>query len=387
MQLEVTDDGHGIPRENLHKIFDRFYHKEQDTDSMLQSGIGIGLSYIKDLVKTHKGSISVSSEPFERTTFTVRLPFLQESDQEPRPEMADPGVPFSEDIHAAVADRSRSRTKEKNELPPANRNEPYQESDRERKILIIDDDLDTRIFLRSCFNKDYQVLEAQNGRMGLTLTRTEFPDIIISDVMMPEMDGIELCRLLKTDFDTSHIPVILLTAKTLTEDKIEGLETGANAYIEKPFNKRMLLTQVQNLIRTQEQYKKRFQSDIDLHTSNMEFTSIDEQFIQKVIACIEAHMDDSLLDAEYIAKFIGISRIQLYRKIKALTSQTVNQFIKSVRLKNAARLLVEGHLTISEIAYQSGFSAPTHFATYFKEYFGITPSEYIEKGIRVTRGN
>jgi signal transduction histidine kinase/DNA-binding response OmpR family regulator len=377
--LEVKDNGKGIPKESLPKIFDRFFHSEHESDSKLHTGAGIGLSYIKDLVKTHKGTISVTSEPLSETIFKVHLPFIQECNQKNTKDSHASQLTFSEDIYSAVSDLSKSLTRETKKLPVPDNEEPSHEIYKELKLLIIDDDLDTRIFLRSCFNDNYQVLEANNGKMGLTITRTEFPDLIISDVMMPIMNGIELCKILKTDFDTSHIPIILLTAKTLTEDKIEGLETGANAYLEKPFNKRVLVTQVQNLIRERENYKKRFQSDVDLDTKELKISSIDENFIQKVINCIEDHMDDSLLNAEQIAKSIGVSRIQLYRKIKALTSQTVNQFIKSVRLKNAAKLLLESDLTISEIAYESGFSAPSHFATYFKEYFGITASEYIEK--------
>lgn len=385
VQLSVTDNGQGIPEEELPKIFDRFYHTEQESDSKLHQGTGIGLSYIKDLVKTHKGSIAVSSEPFVKTSFKVSLPYLQSSTKKSSGASPERKSTFSEDIHAAVADLSKSLTGQPSDLSIQNQELLHQEESKGLKLLIIDDDLDTRIFLRSCFHEDYHVLEAQNGKMGLTLTRTEFPDIIISDVMMPEMDGIEFCKHLKTDIDTSHIPVILLTAKTLTADKIKGFETGADAYIEKPFNKRVLRSQVQNLIRTRDQYKKRFQSDMDLHAAELKFPSIDEQFIQKVIACIEEHLDDSHLDAEHIAKDIGVSRIQLYRKIKVLTNQTVNQFIKSIRLKHAAGLLLESTYTISEIAYQTGFSAPNHFATYFKEYFGSTPSEYLEKGAPINR--
>jgi signal transduction histidine kinase/DNA-binding response OmpR family regulator len=385
VQLCVTDNGQGIPEDELPRIFDRFYHTDQESDSNLHQGTGIGLSYIKDLVKTHKGRITVSSEPFVKTSFIVCLPFLQSHTK--KPSMAGPVTKstYSENIRDAVADLSRSLTGQPSDLSNQHKEVPHKEENRDLKLLIIDDDLDTRIFLRSCFQDDYHVLEAQNGKMGLTLTRTEFPDLIISDVMMPEMNGIEFCKSLKSDIDTSHIPVILLTAKTLADDKIKGFETGADAYIEKPFNKRVLRSQVQNLIRTRDQYRKRFQSDTDLHAAELKFPSIDEQFIQKVITCIEEHLDDSQLDADFIAKNIGVSRIQLYRKIKVLANQTVNQFIKSVRLKHAAGLLLESKYSISEIAYQTGFSAPNHFATYFKEYFGSTPSEYLEKGAPVNR--
>jgi YesN/AraC family two-component response regulator len=204
----------------------------------------------------------------------------------------------------------------------------------------------------------------------------EYPDLIISDVMMPMQDGLQFCQIVKTDFDTSHIPFILLSARAMVSDKIKGIELGADAYLEKPFNKKLLQSHVDNLLRSRSLLRRRFREEIQIRPSEMKMASLDEQFIEKMVDSIEKNIDNENLDAEKLSREVGVSRIQLYRKTKALTGQTVNQFIRSIRLKKAARLLKEQSMTVSEIAYVVGFSAPNHFASYFKEYFGMPPTDY-----------
>ncbi|HKK63192.1 MAG TPA: helix-turn-helix domain-containing protein, partial [Bacteroidales bacterium] len=252
--------------------------------------------------------------------------------------------------------------------------------DKRPTILVVEDDMDTRIFIRYCLENKYNVIDANDGLEGIHTARVEHPDLIISDVMMPKHDGIQFCQIIKTDFDTSHIPFILLSAKAKVTDKIKGIEIGADAYLEKPFNNKLLHSHIDNLLKSRSQLRKRFKEEIQIQPSEMKMASLDEAFISKSVELIEKHIEDENLDAEKLAREVGVSRIQLYRKIKALTGQTVNQFIRSIRLKQAARFLSDQQLTVSEIAYKSGFSAPNHFASYFKEYFGKTPTEYREHG-------
>jgi signal transduction histidine kinase/DNA-binding response OmpR family regulator len=378
VELDISDNGRGIPKDQLEKIFDRFYHNEPNDVEKSEIGMGIGLSYIKELVKIHNGTISVESTQEVLTNFKVSFPVKERIDAEEINHEKKPKNILSDRIYSAVAELERV-------LVFSNQrnidNKPLKEDnlDTKIKLLIVEDDNDTRLFLKSSFSKEYNVLEAKNGREGIQIARTKNPDLIISDVMMPEMDGIQFCSILKSDFDTSHIPVILLTAKTLTEDKIKGYQTGADDYIEKPFNSKILNIKVSNIIKSRNLLKQRFQTDIDLKPMEMVISSIDDQFIQKGVIKVEELMTNTKLDAEMLAKELNVSRIQLYRKIKSLTGQTVNQFIKSIRIKHAARLLTKKELTISEIAYESGFSAPNHFSTYFKEHFGCSPTEYQQR--------
>lgn len=380
IKIEVSDNGKGIPQEQIDKIFERFFHVDsEDEKGELHIGTGIGLSYIKDLVRTHRGSITVISDPGHITTFTVSIPFLENTEKESSP-LVVPDFSSSERMKSAVAELSRSLIEPK-ESEFVELGEAHAAAS-DLTLLIVEDDIDTRMFLRHCFNDVYTVIEASNGIEGLSIANKEFPDLIISDIMMPEMDGIEFCRKIKSDFSTSHIPVLLLSARTLSEDKVKGYDMGADAYMEKPFNRRVLLSRVNTLIRTRHQLRKRFQTDLDLLPEHMEIPSLDESFIQQAIEAVEKYMDDSSLDAEKLGHEIGVSRVQLYRKIKALSGQTVNEFIKSVRLKHAARLLLDGKFTISQIAYNTGFSAPNHFATYFKKHFGTSPTKYLNRKVK-----
>ncbi|MEL7163754.1 MAG: response regulator, partial [Bacteroidota bacterium] len=246
------------------------------------------------------------------------------------------------------------------------------------KLLIVEDDLDTRSFLRDCFGENYQILEATNGEEGLQLAREEAPDVIVSDVSMPKVDGLEFCRRLKADFDTSHIPVVLLTARTREEDKIAGFETGADAYVEKPFSWNLLRSRVGALLLQRERLRTSFRAADVPDTAELDIASVDEQFLQATIAAVEDRLDETELSAERLARAVGVSRIQLYRKLKALTGQTVNQFIRAIRLRKAAALLKTEQLTVSEVAYQTGFSAPNHFSTYFKKHFGVSPTKFAD---------
>ena len=378
VNISVADNGRGILPEDYEKIFERFYHNESGSYRELHAGTGIGLAYIKDLVKAHHGSINVASQPGIETSFTVNIPFTEEvldTGNIPVEDKESLTESVSGDIHLAVAELgSFLSTKEQEEEILEKQLTDKEES--RATILVVDDDLDTRIFMRHCLENRFNIIEANDGLEGIHAARVENPDLIISDVMMPEHDGLQFCQVVKSDFDTSHIPFILLSAKAMVSDKIAGLETGADAYMEKPFNKRLLRTHVDNLLKSRSLLRKRFREEIHIRPSEMKMASLDTKFIEKTVDTIEKSIDDDNLGAEQLSIEVGVSRIQLYRKIKALTGLTVSQFIRSIRLKRAAILLKEQALSVSEIAYMVGFSAPNHFARYFKEYYGTTPTEY-----------
>lgn len=375
--VSVSDNGKGILPEDTEKIFELFYHNDSGSYRQLHAGMGIGLAYIKDLIKAHQGSIEVSSDPGVETVFLFKIPYteiaaqsMNEYDQTEKTTDS-----LSVQIQKAVAELDSYLSDRKQE--EESENILIKEDDEKRaSILIVDDDKDTRVFIRHCLEDCFDILEAKDGLEGVHTARTKYPDLIISDVMMPEQDGLQFCQIIKTDFDTSHIPFILLSAKAMVKDQIKGIDVGADIYLEKPFNKKLLLSHINNLLKLRYLLKKKFREEIHIHPYELKLASIDEQFIEKTVTTIEKNIEDENLDAEKLSREIGVSRIQLYRKIKALTGQTVNQFIRSIRLKKAAKLLKEQNNTVSEIAYLVGFAAPNHFASYFKEYFGMTPSEY-----------
>jgi signal transduction histidine kinase/DNA-binding response OmpR family regulator len=375
--VSVSDTGKGILPEDTEKIFELFYHNDSGSYQQLHAGMGIGLAYVKDLIKAHHGSIEVSSDPGVETVFLVKIPYtetpgkrINEYDQKEKPTDS-----LSVDIQKAVAELDSYLSDRKHE--EESEHIQLKEDDEKRStILIVDDDKDTRVFIRHCLEHRFDILEAKDGLEGIHSARTKYPDLIISDVIMPVHDGLQFCQIVKTDFDTSHIPFILLSAKAMVNDKIKGIDVGADVYLEKPFNKNLLFSHIDNLLKLRNQLKKKFREEIHLRPSEMKLASIDEQFIEKTVSIIEKNLDDETLDAEKLSREIGISRIQLYRKTKALTGQTVNQFIRSIRLKKAAELLKEQDYPVSEIAYMVGFAAPNHFASYFKDHFGITPTEY-----------
>jgi YesN/AraC family two-component response regulator len=247
------------------------------------------------------------------------------------------------------------------------------------KVLVADDDKQILNFLKLELSEDYKVLEAVNGKEGLAIAQSELPDLIISDIMMPEMDGIEFCREVKTDINTCHIPVILLTAKSSIENRIQGLETGADSYIPKPFHLNHLKTRIQKLIELRENLKKKFSRSMNFEAKEMTVMSADEKFLQNAITFVKENMSDSDLNIEDMGKQLGMSRAQLYRKIKSLTDQSPSEFVRTIRLKQAAYLLTQNKLNISEIAYHVGFNSPQYFTNSFREYFNMSPSEYLQK--------
>ncbi len=368
--LSVQDTGVGIAEEDLKHIFDRFY--QADNQHLKPGGgTGIGLALSMNLVDAHHGRLEATSEPGKGSQFTV---WLQTGEGHFTPEEKIPNFRHSE--HASYfllpEDAGPSGAVAGEEVSSTSSINP----EHQPLILLVEDNPDIRTYVREQLLDTYRVIEAADGVKGLEMAKRESPDLIISDIAMPKMDGIELCRRVKTDIETSHMPVILLTARTSLIYKIDGLETGADDYITKPFNMTLLKLRVRNLIKSREQLRDRFGKSMELNPSAVVVTSLDETFLKKVIASVEAHVDDPAFSVEQLADDLAMSRMQVYRKLKAITGQTPNHVIRSIRLKRAAQLLNTGQFTIAEVTYQVGFQDLKYFRERFKEEFGLTPSEY-----------
>jgi len=368
VQIIITDTGPGIPPDKVKHIFNRFYQAD-NASSGDQEGTGIGLALTQELVKLHHGDINVDSKIGKGTSFTITLPkgnahlkedeIMARFDQEDHFKEILPGeVPLKIDTKQA-------------ETPVA------EESD-QSQLLIVEDNDDLRTYIRSYLQDDYMIHEAIDGAHGLEMAIDLVPDLVVSDVMMPRMDGYELSRKLKSDERCSHIPVILLTAKAAKEDKIEGLETGADDFLTKPFDPAELQVRIRNLIEQRKSLREHFLREIKLspHTDREEISSMDEQFLRKAVNEVGKNITDAEFSVEQFGKNLGMSRMQLHRKITALTGQAAGEFIRNLRLHRAAELIRNKAGNIAEIAYDTGFSSPSYFTDCFKKYFGKSPSEY-----------
>jgi signal transduction histidine kinase/ligand-binding sensor domain-containing protein/DNA-binding response OmpR family regulator len=356
--IEVSDTGIGIPAESINKIFESFY--QVDSAEHNKGGTGIGLALVKELVEMHNGTILVKSNQKKPdalseggTTFTITLPLdIRDLDEDIQM------VHNLEEIKVVP-------------LPPTRKNDTQKPL-----LLVVEDNADLRSFIIGIMLDDFRVIEATNGLEGLQAAFGSSPDLIISDIMMPGMQGTELCKTLKTDKRTSHIPIILLTALSSIEVKISGYEIGADDYITKPFNAKVLKIRVCNLIESRHRMRERFSKQIFVEPKEIAITSVDEKFLNKAMEVVEKHMDDPFFDVEVFFKEMYVSRTLLHNKLKALTDLSATEFIKTIRLKRASRLLYEGKLSISEVSIMVGFNSRNYFTKCFTEQFGISPSEY-----------
>jgi signal transduction histidine kinase/DNA-binding response OmpR family regulator/ligand-binding sensor domain-containing protein len=366
VSIILKDTGIGIVPEKLPKIFERFYQAD-NTVRRNYEGTGIGLALVKELVDLLQGEIRVESQVGVGTSFYLHVPLKEQ------PAFDDGGQPealpvYSRDLLLPEGPEQAIRH-ENGMVSQPDKNENI--------LLIVDDNQDLRSYLRGVFEDTYQVIEAANGREGFELALKSIPDIVISDLMMPGMDGFELCQALKTSQTTSHIPVVLLTAKATLQDRIEGFETGADDYLVKPFNAIEIKTRVRNLIAIREQLKKLYtQSMIDSDPMPPGVGSLEEPFIRKVKAALEREFGDSSFDVEKLAQEMNMSSSQLLRKLKALTNLTTVEFIREYRLQKAAGLLAQKSASVSEIAYQTGFESLSYFTKVFQQKYKILPSEY-----------
>lgn len=354
-ELLITDTGIGIPSEKMPYIFDRFYQVDA-SDTRTQEGTGIGLAITKELTELMGGLLTVHSIPDEGTTVQVTLPIKQIDG-------LDTTVPQS----AAIASTDAVTYIEMAESKIVNNDQPL--------VLVIEDNSELRRFILTVLMDKYQVIEAANGEEGLALGLERIPDMVITDLMMPLMNGYELCRGLKNNEKTSHVPVVMLTAKADAESRIAGLETRADGYLSKPFDQRELLATVENLIALRHHLKEKYDRGNIWQVDNISIPSIEKVFLEKIKRSVEAHLDDEQYNVDQLGDEIGMSRVQLHRKLKGLTSQSPGELIRVFRLQRAFALLKQKAGTVSEVAYMVGFSNPNSFSTSFSKHFGFAPSE------------
>lgn len=354
-RLVVADTGSGISVQHIRHIFDRFYQMDVN-----HAGSGIGLALAKAFVELHGGMITVDSVEGKGTVFTVDIPMTvveeQSVDLMQKPQITQQTV---------VEELEDMETEE--QVPDENK----------ECVLIIDDNADVRNYVKSLLREEYTVIEAPDGRAGLKKAMKYVPDAIVCDVMMPVMDGLECCRKLKTELQTSHIPVMLLTACSLDEQRIQGFECGADSYISKPFNSKLLLVRLHNLIDNHKRLKQFFGDKTTLSKESV--SEVDKSFVDRFRGLIEENLTDSELSVEELGSKMGLSRVQLYRKIKALTNYSPNELVRIARLKKAASLLASSEKTISEITYEVGFTSPSYFTKCYKEYFGESPTDFLKR--------
>ena len=354
-RLVVADTGSGISVQHIRHIFDRFYQIDVN-----HAGSGIGLALAKAFVELHGGEITADSVEGKGTVFTVDIPMTVV--EEPSADLVqEPRITQQ----TVVEELEDMETEE--QIPDENK----------ECILIIDDNADVRDYVKSLLKEEYTVIEAPDGRAGLKKAMKYVPDAIICDVMMPVMDGLECCRKLKMELQTSHIPVMLLTACSLDEQRIQGFECGADSYISKPFNSKLLLVRLRNLIDNHKRLKQFFGDKITLSKESV--SEVDKGFVERFRELIEANLIDSELSVEELGSKMGLSRVQLYRKIKALTNYSPNELVRIARLKKAASLLASSEKTISEITYEVGFTSPSYFTKCYKEYFGESPTDFLKR--------
>ncbi len=354
ISLTVADTGKGISTEHMKHIFDRFYQTEINP-----TGSGIGLALVKALVELQKGTINVDSTPGEGTRFVIELPVtpavISHESNSYKPIDADA---IAEELTDVIVDES-------------------QNDGNKECILIIDDNQDVRQYVATLLRSNYTVLEADNGQLGLQMAMRYVPDAVICDIMMPVMDGLECCRLLKSELQTSHIPVVLLTACALDEQRVAGLDSGADSYIAKPFNSKVLLASVRNLIRNRQQLKQFFGDHQSIKKEAV--SELDKSFAERFRELIEKRLSDPALSVETLGNEMGLSRVQLYRKIKSLTNYSPVELLRIARLKRAASLLASTEKSISEVAYEVGFTTPSYFTKCYTEYFGENPTALVKK--------
>lgn len=353
VKIAVIDTGIGISEEQRSHIFERFYQVQNWDENKIGSGIGLHL--VKEYVQIHEGRIEVTGMTGEGATFIVYLPM---------------------DLRPMEEENAKAEMLAEQELEEADSISAG--TDGKKKILIVEDNEDVRVFLKEQLEEWYEVFDAPDGEVGEQLAIENNPELIISDIMMPKVDGIELCRRIKTNVQTSHIPVVLLTARTADDIKISSYEVGADSYIAKPFNFDVLLVRIRKLIEQQENRRQEFRKNIRVNPSVITITSLDEQLIQKALEQIERNIDNQEYNVESLSRDLGMSRMNLYRKLQSVTGHTPTEFIKTIRLKRAAQLLQGSQLTIAEVADRVGFSSSSYFTKCFKEQFGALPTQYAE---------
>ncbi|WP_346863423.1 two-component regulator propeller domain-containing protein [uncultured Draconibacterium sp.] len=362
--LLVKDDGIGIDASKVNKVFERYF--QTNNDELSNAGSGIGLAFVKSLVTLHKGKITVKSEVNVGSVFEVNLP-VSENDYTEQEIQAN-----SQQLMSSVKSFDVSDT---SNLAPL---EKFSSYENKPAVLVIDDNIELLDFLIETLHENYRVSTAKTGEEGWEMILANSPDLIISDVMMPGISGFELTKRIKTNINTSHIPVILLTAKSGIENQFDGLKTGADVYLEKPFYPNLLKINISNILKTRQNLIERFRNDAFIPAVDITHSESDREFVEKLTSLIKSNLDKPALDVTFITSELGISRSLLHLKLKKITDCSATEFVRSIRLREAVILISEGKCNISEAAYQTGFSSPAYFTRRFKEYFGKSPKEYFD---------
>lgn len=363
LRMKVSDTGIGLSKEHAQHIFERFYQID-----MQHTGSGLGLALVEAFVHLHHGNVIVESVEGKGTCFFVELPMKQEGEVE---EIIEKNESLKNLQEGAVLDAGLETLRQlpkKVDADGANEKEI---------VLVIDDNQDVRDYAKMLLRDNYTVIEAVNGQEGIRQAMKYVPDVIICDVMMPVMDGIECCRRLKSEIQTSHIPVLMLTAYTMDEQRIQGYNSGADAYLTKPFNAKILLTRIRNLIDNRKRLKSMGSSIANIQKQSL--GEMDKGFVEKLKGLIDEKMGDSTLSVEFLGTELGLGRVQLYRKTKALTGYSPNELLRIARLKKAASLLASTEKTVAEITYEVGFSSPSYFTRCYKDYFGESPTDFLKR--------
>lgn len=384
LSIKIKDSGIGIPKEAQSKIFDRFYQVKNSSNN---HGTGIGLSLTYELVKLHKGNIIVESDPSRQagSEFSVTLPLWAEENELPHllTIQQDMEIPSPTESGSIPTNGSDILIYKDSEQKFSLKKESII-SEKLFRLLIIENNADMRLFIKNEFNGSYNILEASNGKVGLIKLLKKCPDAIICDIMMPEMNGYEVCKTLKHDERTSHIPIVMLTAKSSEQNTIEGFESGADDYVTKPFSSPVLSIRIKNLIESRILLRKKFVKEPFASIKEISPSKTDERLINKAYAIAEKNMNNTDFEVNDFAYQIGMSRTQLYRKMHAISGQSVKEFIRIIRLKKASELLVTEDKNISEVAYAVGFNSLSYFTTSFTEYFGMSPTKYKEKHVNLS---
>ena len=362
IRIDITDTGIGIPSKHLSKIFERFFHTDHS------KGTGIGLNFSKELIELHRGRITVKSEEGKGSTFSIFLPLGNLHLKKNELLTGKTDVAKKRELVILFDDE------EQQEIETAY----FSELNEKPMALVVDDIADVRYYIIECLGENFQVIESTNGKEALEKVQEHNPDVIISDVMMPQMDGFEFTRKLKSDTNTNHIPVILLTAKASPENKLEGIEGGADCFIEKPFDCKLLRASVFNLLKSRTNLRNYFRDELEFESNEENINRMDRHFLERIKNIVLKNIENKELSIDDIGQQMGISRVHLYRKVKKLTEMSVSEFATSVKLKKSLELLRNSGKTISEIAYETGFSSPSYYTRCFKNQFKMSPSEYIQ---------
>lgn len=371
--IEVKDSGRGMDETKVKNIFKRFF-SEKNEDRKDAKGMGIGLAFVKSLVKLHQGSIHVESQLGSGTTFIVKLPREKKAYSD-IPEITCKDSKES-DFHVRSSESDSLAISINDEIVDESLNSSNNEIP---VLLVVDDNEDIRTFIKQALGQKYNIYTAENGAKAVELLQNISPKVVITDVMMPVMDGIELCEHIKSKKDTSHIPVVMLTAKLSQENEIAGLKTGADAYIRKPFDIELLELKIANILKHREELRSKFNLDITLQPKEITVTSVDERFLNQAIEIVEKHMMNTDFNVEMLVKEMGYSRTNLYKKFKEITGLSSSEFIRNIRLKRAVQLFDQSDLSVKEIMYMTGFNTSSYFAKCFKKQFGVKPSEYVRQ--------